>query len=37
MISMCVPNIIVLYILAPEIKRDLTEYCKKHKLFSKGE
>ena len=23
MISMCVPNIIVLYILAPEIKRDL--------------
>ncbi|MBR3889648.1 alanine:cation symporter family protein [bacterium] len=35
MISMCVPNIIVLYILAPEIKRDLADYCKRHKLFCK--
>ena len=26
MLSMCVPNIIVLYILAPEIKRDLKAY-----------
>ena len=33
MIAMCVPNIIVLYILAPEIKRDLKAYCKKHKLL----
>lgn len=33
MIAMCVPNIIVLYILAPEIKRDLKTYCKKHKLL----
>ncbi len=30
MIAMCVPNIIVLYILAPEIKRDLKAYCLKH-------
>ena len=30
MLAMCVPNIIVLYILAPEIKRDLKEYFEKH-------
>lgn len=30
MIAMCVPNIIVLYILAPEIKKDLAVYCNKH-------
>ena len=30
MISMCVPNIIVLYILAPEIKKDLKAYCLKY-------
>ena len=30
MLSMCVPNIIVLYILAPEIKRDLKEYFETH-------
>lgn len=35
MIAMCVPNIIVLYILCPEIKEDLKEYCKKHNLFIK--
>jgi len=32
MIAMCVPNIIVLYILCPEIKKDLIAYCKKSKL-----
>ena len=32
MVAMCVPNIIVLYILCPEIKRDLIDYCKKVKL-----
>ncbi len=32
MISMCVPNIIVLYILAPEIKRDLKDYLERHKM-----
>ncbi|MGN1152532.1 MAG: alanine:cation symporter family protein, partial [Candidatus Gastranaerophilaceae bacterium] len=29
MIAMCVPNIIVLYILAPEINADLKDYCKR--------
>ena len=32
MIAMCVPNIIVLYILCPEIKNDLIDYCKRFKL-----
>ncbi len=32
MISMCVPNIIVLYILAPEIKRDLKDYLERHNM-----
>ena len=32
MISMCVPNVIVLYILAPEIKRDLKAYLEKHNM-----
>ena len=32
MIAMCVPNIIVLYILAPEIKRDLKAYCEKYNI-----
>ena len=32
MIAMCVPNIIVLYILAPEIKRDLRDYLKRHNM-----
>ena len=32
MISMCVPNIIVLYILAPEIKRDLKDYLARHNM-----
>ena len=30
MLSMCVPNIIVLYILAPEIKHDLKDYFERH-------
>lgn len=32
MIAMSIPNIITLYILAPDIKRDMSEYCKK--MFS---
>lgn len=32
MIAMSVPNIIALYILAPEIKNDLKLYCKVHNL-----
>ncbi|MCD8378716.1 MAG: alanine:cation symporter family protein [Candidatus Gastranaerophilales bacterium] len=36
MISMSIPNIIAMYILAPEIKKDLKEYCHKHgyKVFA---
>ena len=30
MLSMCIPNVIVLYILAPEIKKDLKEYFETH-------
>ena len=32
MIALCVPNIIVLYILCPEIKRDLKSYLERHKM-----
>ena len=32
MIAMCVPNIIALYILAPEIKKDLKNYCQRYKI-----
>ena len=32
MIGMSVPNIITMYILAPEIKKDLAEYCRKHQI-----
>ena len=32
MVAMCVPNVIVLYILCPEIKQDLIDYCKRFKL-----
>ncbi len=32
MIAMCIPNVIVLYILAPEIKKDLREYLKKYNM-----
>lgn len=32
MVSMCLPNIIVLYILAPEIKKDLKEYLERHNM-----
>jgi AGCS family alanine or glycine:cation symporter len=30
MIAMCVPNIIVLYILCPEVRKELKAYCIKH-------
>ncbi|MCQ2739096.1 MAG: alanine:cation symporter family protein [bacterium] len=32
MISMCIPNLIVLYILAPEIKRDLKDYLERKNM-----
>ncbi len=32
MVAMCVPNIIVLYILCPEIKRDLIDYVRRFKV-----
>ena len=32
MVAMCVPNIIVLYILCPEIKKDLIDYCQRYKV-----
>ena len=32
MIALCIPNVIVLYILAPEIKRDLRAYLEKHNM-----
>ena len=32
MVAMCLPNIIVLYILAPEIKRDLKTYLEAHNM-----
>lgn len=32
MISMSIPNIIVMYILAPEVKKDLKAYCQKYKV-----
>ncbi len=32
MIAMTIPNIIVLYILAPEIKKELNDYCERHNL-----
>lgn len=32
MIAMCVPNIIVLYILCKDVKVDLKEYCKKYNV-----
>ena len=32
MIAMSIPNIIAMYILAPEIKKDLAEYCRIHKI-----
>lgn len=32
MIAMSVPNIIAMYILAPEVKKDLKAYCQKYKL-----
>lgn len=32
MMAMAIPNLITMYILAPEIKKDLKEYCRKHAL-----
>ncbi len=32
MIAMSVPNIIAMYILAPEVKKDLKAYCQKYKV-----
>lgn len=32
MIAMSIPNIIAMYILAPEIKKDLAVYCKKYQV-----
>lgn len=32
MIAMSIPNIITMYILAPEVKKDLMLYCQKHRL-----
>ena len=32
MIAMCIPNVIVLYILCPEIKRDLKDYLEKQNM-----
>jgi len=32
MIAMCIPNIIAMYILAPEVKKDLKAYCQKHQI-----
>ncbi len=32
MVAMCLPNIIVLYILCPEIKKDLIDYCERLKV-----
>lgn len=32
MIAMCIPNVIVLYILAPEIRRDLKDYLERHNM-----
>jgi AGCS family alanine or glycine:cation symporter len=32
MIAMCVPNVIVLYILCKDVKKDLKEYCKTHEI-----
>lgn len=32
MIAMCVPNVIVLYILCKDVKKDLKEYCQTHNI-----
>lgn len=32
MIAMCVPNVIVLYILCPEVKKELKKYCIEHNV-----
>ncbi len=32
MVALCLPNIITLYVLCPEVKKDLINYCKKFKF-----
>ena len=32
MIAMCVPNIIVLYVLCKDVKSDLKAYCRKYEV-----
>lgn len=32
MIAMSIPNIIAMYILAPEVKKDLKAYCQKYQV-----
>ena len=34
MLAMAAPNLIAIFILLPEIKRDLVEYCKKYKMIN---
>ena len=34
MLAMAAPNLIAIFILLPEIKRDLIEYCKKYKMIN---
>ncbi len=35
MLAMAAPNLIAIFILLPEIKQDLIEYCKKYKMVNK--
>ena len=35
MLSMAIPNVIAMYILAPEVKKDLVKYCIKHNIALK--
>ncbi len=35
MLAMAAPNLIAIFILLPEIKQDLIEYCKKYKMINK--
>ena len=34
MLAMAAPNLIAIFILLPEIKQDLIDYCKKYKLIN---
>lgn len=35
MLAMAAPNLIAIFILLPEIKQDLIDYCKRHKMINK--